>query len=287
MTRLDETDPMPLERCGRPLVLGTEAEEILICTICLGRIKQGLAFTECDCGKVFHVSCAIRLDSCPSCGARIEDRMRVPGVRSTEEPKIDMENIPIPKLRLTSEEKLELLEERLLLGEISEETFRDLRKKLEADLEVARFQCPCCGRFVAEEDETCKCGVIFSDDEMGNALVCPECSSIIPRDAVFCESCGVRFSDDGIFVCPVCRRELDLDSRSCECGARFSDEVILGFYCPQCGEFQRQENDSCSSCGVGFVEENEVLYQCAGCGETFRENVSVCPSCGAEFSEGS
>ncbi|MFQ6128753.1 MAG: hypothetical protein ACE5QW_07625 [Thermoplasmata archaeon] len=288
MTRLNEGSSVRrIERCGKPQVLRTGAEEILICTICLGHLKPGLASTECDCGKVFHVSCASRLENCPNCGAGIEDRMMVPGVKSVEEPQVDFERIPIPKLRLTSEEKLELLEERLLLGEISEETFRELKEKLESELEAVRYQCPCCGQFVGEEDESCECGAIFSEEEIGDALLCPECGSIVPKDAPFCESCGVRFLEDGIFICPICLRELDFDSKSCECGAKFSDEAILGFYCPQCGEFQNQESDRCTFCGVHYVEESDILYQCAGCGETFRKNLFSCPSCGAKFSEGS
>ncbi|MFQ5911420.1 MAG: hypothetical protein ACE5IJ_11990 [Thermoplasmata archaeon] len=288
MTRLNENSLVrPIERCGKPQVLRKEAEEISICSVCLGHLKQGLALSECDCGKVFHVSCASRLDNCPNCGARIEDRMMVPGIRTEEEPEVDLESIPIPKLRLTSEEKLELLEERLLLGEISEETFKELRKKLESELEAVRFQCPRCMQFVGEEEELCECGAIFSDEEIDNALLCPECRSMVPKDAVFCESCGVRFLEEGVFICPLCMRELDLDSRSCACGAKFSDEAILGFYCPQCGEFQGQESDTCTSCGVLYVGESDVLYQCAGCGETFHEDVPSCPACGVEFPEGS
>jgi predicted RNA-binding Zn-ribbon protein involved in translation (DUF1610 family) len=283
MTRLKDTSVRPVQQCRKPQVLRTDAEEILICSVCLGQLKQGLASTECDCGKVFHVSCALRLEGCPNCGTRIEDRMMVPGVQHEEEPEIDYENIPIPKLRLTSEEKLELLEERLLLGEISEGTFHELKDKLESELEAVRFQCPCCARFISDEDESCECGAIFSDEEIGNAMVCPECSSLVSKDAVACESCGVRFVEDGMFVCPVCLRELDLDTGICECGAKFSDEVLLGFYCPQCGEFQVQEIDICTSCGVRFAEERDVLYQCAKCGETFREDLAHCPSCDASF----
>ena len=284
MTRLNDTSVRPVQQCGKPQLLRTDAEEIIICSACLGHMRQGLASTKCDCGKVFHVSCASRLEDCPNCGVRIEDRMMVPGVRSEEEPEVDFESIPIPRLRLTSEEKLELLEERLLLGEISEGIFRELREKLVTELEAVRYQCPCCGRFIDGEDESCECGAIFSDEEIGNALVCPECSSLVPKDAQFCESCGVRFVEDGTFVCPVCSRELDLDTGTCECGAKFSAEAVLGFYCPQCGEFQVQDNDRCTSCGVRFVEEEEVLYQCASCGETFREDPADCPACGASFS---
>jgi predicted RNA-binding Zn-ribbon protein involved in translation (DUF1610 family) len=207
----------------------------------------------------------------------------VPGVSSEEEPETDFENIPIPKLRLTSEEKLELLEERLLLGELSEGTFRELKDKLVSELEAVRFQCPCCGRFIDEEDESCECGAVFSDEEIGNAMACPECNSLVPKDAQYCESCGVRYVEDGVFVCPSCLRELDLDRGTCECGVRFSDEAVLGFYCPQCGEFQAQENDRCTSCRVRFVEERDVLYQCAECGETFREDLAHCPSFDASF----
>ena len=42
------------------------------CSICLGRIKPGLPVLKCKCGKIYHLSCAERVQTCPNCNEKLE-----------------------------------------------------------------------------------------------------------------------------------------------------------------------------------------------------------------------
>jgi len=46
-------------------------EEIHRCFICLGKIKPGSPFVTCECGAIFHKSCAERVKECPNCGKEL------------------------------------------------------------------------------------------------------------------------------------------------------------------------------------------------------------------------
>ncbi|HHF56445.1 MAG TPA: PKD domain-containing protein, partial [Thermoplasmatales archaeon] len=46
-------------------------EEVNRCLVCLGKIKSGSPFVKCDCGAVFHRSCAERIKKCPNCGKEL------------------------------------------------------------------------------------------------------------------------------------------------------------------------------------------------------------------------
>lgn len=254
-----------------------------ICGICLGMMKEGLASIQCGCGKSFHVSCATRLGHCPVCSSTIQEVAASGGIKE-KGIEVDHEFFPIPKLRLTNEEKLELLEERLILGEITEETYKELKSKYEAGMKAEwEYQCPSCGRYVEESATVCECGSIFSEERIENAFLCPECDKILPWEASYCESCGVRFVEEQ-FSCPRCGNTLVISDRQCSCGLQFKDEIVQGFYCPSCQSFQLENNLFCTSCGVRF-SEGEEIYQCPECDGTVSSDTTQC-SCGAFFDKG-
>ncbi len=84
------------------------------------------------------------------------------------------------------------------------------------------FQCPSCGRFVAEDAVDCACGVHFASSD--SEAVCSECGYQIPRGTGACPICAnraLRHESQVAYVCPVCGAEVSEDAASCLCGARF------------------------------------------------------------------
>lgn len=55
------------------------------------------------------------------------------------------------------------------------------------------FQCPSCGRFVAEDAVRCACGVHFAD-QVQLQYSCPRCGALVAEHAQVCR-CGVRFEE--------------------------------------------------------------------------------------------
>jgi len=49
-------------------------EEVHRCFVCFGKIKPGSPFIKCDCGAVFHKSCAERVKKCPNCGKELKEK---------------------------------------------------------------------------------------------------------------------------------------------------------------------------------------------------------------------
>jgi hypothetical protein len=47
------------------------ATEAIMCGICMGVVKPGLDIITCNCGKIFHPSCAERIGECPKCQGTI------------------------------------------------------------------------------------------------------------------------------------------------------------------------------------------------------------------------
>lgn len=87
---------------------------------------------------------------------------------------------------------------------------------------VTLFQCPSCGRFVAEDAVDCACGVRFATES--SESVCPECGSRIPEGTGACPVCAQRFAaapPEIAYVCPLCGAEVSEDAVRCSCGARF------------------------------------------------------------------
>src|SRR4030066_215410 len=107
----------------RPQVKAVRMKGEVKCDICLGLIKRDLPSVLCGCGKQFHNSCAMRVSTCPVCGKHL--------LYSTQRPHVvDSESPFVRPVRLSKEDKLLLLEERFLLGEITEKTYVSTRDQI-------------------------------------------------------------------------------------------------------------------------------------------------------------
>jgi predicted RNA-binding Zn-ribbon protein involved in translation (DUF1610 family) len=281
----------------KPVVVGTRDEAIRLCGICLGEIKGGLPFAICDCGKLYHVTCGFRVGVCVSCGIQMHERMRREpdgwasqprqtespsssaqetagqeedaSVESVEEPGVAPIAPPLPPARrLSTAQKLELLEERLLTGHISEALYTELKSKFEAERQAAPIAEP-----QEPEDES-----ISAD--AAESYACPECGQELDDGAPSCPRCGIRFGEG--FECPECGAALDKDQRRCACGAEFTD-VEIEYSCPMCGAVQSGDSERCAACGAVFEgEAHETEYECPECGRTVDELAARC-ECGAVF----
>jgi len=233
----------------RPQVKAVRVKGQIKCDICLGMIKSDLPSVLCGCGKQFHNSCAMRVEKCPICGRELGYSAQRPHVVSSEVPII--KSVP-----LSRDDKLLLLEERFLLGEITERTYLGLKDQISKAPEGATF-CSICGRRLLD-GESCDCTVFK------RSLQCPECGSNLAEEDQFCRRCGVVFSTDffaSLYQCSACGRIVAEDERTCTCGVR-----LVG-----------QGNMICTKCGK---EIPETSMSCPGCGESFVELVSECPACG-------
>jgi rubrerythrin len=87
----------------------------------------------------------------------------------------------------------------------------------------ALFQCPSCGRIVAEDARSCACGVRFTASEA--TFPCPECDSRVPALDDACPVCGTRFEDvpHVSYSCPRCGAPVAADALRCACGVWFED----------------------------------------------------------------
>jgi len=72
-TEIPESDEVST---GPKLSTATEA---LTCEICMGVVKPGIKVITCNCGKIFHPSCADRVSECPNCQGSIVLRFQSPG----------------------------------------------------------------------------------------------------------------------------------------------------------------------------------------------------------------
>lgn len=124
-------------------------------------------------------------DRCSACGAKI--------TRPAPPPRTP------PELS-RSEDDRELEEARRSLLQLFEDLQRvydvSAHRTEEPALEDSPllFQCPACGRFVAEDAASCACGVHFAPDGARVEYACPRCGAPVAADAETCR-CGVRFSD--------------------------------------------------------------------------------------------
>jgi DNA-directed RNA polymerase subunit RPC12/RpoP len=161
---------------------------------------------------------------------------------------------------------LELLEERLLTGHISEALYGELKAKFEAERDAAP----------AMEDAP---PASESPNEGGPSYACPECGSELDEGAEACPHCGLRMGEG--FACPECGAAIERDQRRCSCGAQFTD-IEEECQCPMCGTVQDGDADKCASCGAIFEDADETEYVCPECGRTVDEGASEC-ECGAVF----
>ena len=115
---------------------------------------------------------------------------------------------------------LQLFEDLQRVHDVSSAHHDDLAREEET---ITLFQCPSCGRFVAEDATVCACGVHFAVATPDS--VCPECGSRIPGGAGGCPVCSGPSSGgpraEVVYACPVCGAEVSADAVRCACGARF------------------------------------------------------------------
>ena len=251
----------------RPQVKAVRVKGQIKCDICLGMIKPDLPSVLCGCGKQFHNSCAVRVERCPICGKELGYSMQKPHVVASEVPMI--RSVPLSK-----DDKLLLLEERFLLGEITERTYLSLKDSVSKAPDSATF-CSICGRRLLE-GETCDCTLYK------RALQCPECGANLSDDDMFCRRCGVVFSTDfskDLFQCPECDRIVAKDERSCACGVLLVGEGNM--ICSKCGKEIPETSMNCPNCGESFVE---LISECPACGRRVDKDAFAC-LCGIIFSD--
>lgn len=197
------------ERSELPRVVVTGPKtEVLICQICMGRIKEGTEFCSCGTGRVFHSVCLERLGSCPYC----KRTYAIKGRESTTSREVTDPIASSPG----SEEPSPPAEE----GD----------------------HCPVCGGSIEEDAETCPaCGAIFVAD--GGTFACPACGSRVGESEGTCPNCGEPFRPFTPRTCPACGIRVGPNDKKCicgailgdtcpECGAQLSEEDIE---CPNCG----------------------------------------------------
>ncbi len=158
-------------------------------------------------------------ERCEYCGARFAGstggmygnrrtvNARVPDVPSDDE-----------ELAEARRSLLQLFEDLQRVHDVSSARYFDPAKGEET---ITLFQCPSCGRFVAEDAADCACGVRFAVESHGS--VCAECGSHLPEGADICPVCATRTASRSAiaYVCPVCGAEVTEDAVQCTCGARF------------------------------------------------------------------
>jgi len=252
----------------RPQVKALKVKGQIKCDICLGVIKKDLPSVLCGCGKQFHNSCAIRVGRCPICSKELGYTKQKPHVTVSEMP-------PIKQMPLSKDDKLLLLEERFLLGEITERTYISMKEEVKAAPDAAMF-CNLCGRRLLE-GEACDC-TLYKE----TTLQCPECGSTLSEGDQFCSRCGVVFSTDfskDLFQCPECGRIVSEDQRLCKCGALLVGEGNV--ICPQCGQEVPEASSRCEHCGRPFVED---INECPACGRRVEKDAVSC-QCGVLFSD--
>ncbi|TFG68784.1 MAG: hypothetical protein E4H25_05450 [Methanomassiliicoccus sp.] len=251
----------------RPQVKAVRVKGQTKCDICLGVIKQGLPSVLCGCGKQFHNSCAMRVENCPVCDRELGYSRQKPHV-------VDSEMPTVRSISLSKEDKLLLIEERFLLGEMTEHTYLAFKEQVRSSPDNAMF-CNICGRrFI--DGESCDCSLYE------RALQCPECANTLSEDDQFCNSCGVVFSTDfsrNLYQCPECGRIVSDEEGLCKCGARLVGEGNM--ICTGCGEEIPESSSECHFCGRSFIE---YITECPSCGRRVDKDAFAC-LCGVVFSD--
>ncbi len=171
----------------RVIVSGPKIKPI-ICQICLGRVKEGLEYARCDCGKVFHPVCLTRTGFCPYCGKRYSIET------------LAQENMVL--LRTSVEPK---------------RTAAEITMLWQSEL---LHVCPVCGLDLPEGSNECRCGtVIVGDDE---TFDCPSCGCMVPPRSMECPECREQFGVLEEEPCPFCGKPMK-EGELCPCGAMVGD----------------------------------------------------------------
>ena len=282
---------------SRPQVKALRMSGQAKCDICLGMMKDGMPGVACECGKHFHNSCAIRVAQCPVCGNELASARQKPHVVSSEIP-------PVRSFPLSKEDKLLLLEERFLLGDITENTYLSMREQVMTSPDVSTFcsvcgrrivgpgpcdcvvqertvQCPECGEVINEEEEFCsRCGVVFSPDFAHDLFQCPECGRVVSDGQSGC-TCGALLVGEGNMICQGCGSEVPEVSMACpECGRQLVENITV---CPACDRHVDEDAFACL-CGVVFSDRVSGA-QCSLCGSSVTIEDKFCPRCGGRFAD--
>jgi hypothetical protein len=189
---IDTSLPWPFGAQRRPRIqISGPKERSLVCQICLGRIKSGLDYAVCDCGKVFHPACLSRTGFCPYCYTKYDKVGELTIVRQ------DMdggEACPV------CGEHVAQAATRCICGAIFVS-------------DTGEFECPSCGTVMHEGQWTCPgCGEAYERCD-----ICPLCGRVLDEDSTLC-SCGLVTED----LCPECGWKLDPKDTECGgCGAQF------------------------------------------------------------------
>jgi hypothetical protein len=200
-------------RNGRPRIQITGPKvKPLICQICLGRVKQGMEYVKCGCGKVFHTICISRTGFCPYCQSQYTT------MNGTDPSENGFLRLCAPS------------------GEKKDPAI--------AGTKVNYILCPLCGANIPAGIESCKCGAIFVEE--GGNFRCPECDAILSEDDSECSNCGEYFDHLETQTCPLCGRIFPKGEDVCECGA------VIGNTCPECGHELVPGESTCEGCGSVF-----------------------------------
>ncbi|MBC7108014.1 MAG: zinc-ribbon domain-containing protein [Methanomassiliicoccales archaeon] len=157
-----------------------------VCQICLGRIKNGLDYAVCSCGKIFHLVCIQRTGFCPYCEEIFSDDNS--------------------KWKLISNE---------------EKTLFAAGNKVDRQL-VDSFKCPICGTQNPLTSDSCKCGAIFVHE--GEIFLCPSCGAFVREQDNICSNCGEVFERYELDICPLCGATIENADVCDRCGAVFGNK---------------------------------------------------------------
>jgi hypothetical protein len=205
---------MPSRAADRPRVVvqGPKVRPV-VCQICLGRVKEGLEYAKCTCGKEFHTVCLTRTGFCPYCNQAYEEKDLDPGI--------------IVKPKISPQELARKRADIRMLWEPAE-----------------RRACPICGSVLPEGGNECECGAIVVEE--GESFDCPRCGTEVPPDRMSCSACKESFEAVDAPQCQVCGRLLQPGKDICECGGLAGDD------CPECGTSLAPDDERCPTCGTSF-----------------------------------
>jgi hypothetical protein len=196
----------------RVVVQGPKVKPV-VCQICLGRVKEGLEYAKCPCGKVFHTICLTRTGFCPYCNLPYDEGSLDPDV--------------IVRPKITPQEAARRKADVRILWE-----------------PTARRACPICGTDLPAGGNECECGAIVVEE--GESFECPSCGTVVPPDRTSCPACRESFEALSGPQCQVCGRLLRQGEEVCECGG------LAGEDCPECGFGLGPEDERCPKCGAAF-----------------------------------
>ncbi|MDH4123783.1 MAG: zinc ribbon domain-containing protein [Thermoplasmata archaeon] len=279
----------------RPISIISKVEGAKKCSICMGLIKKDLTSIECGCGSSFHISCGSRVGICPICRKEIE-------LIKMGDQAVEFEEFrPVRTMPLSREDRLFLLEDRLLLGEIDQEMYVRLKSEIEESLpeplicascgtklypgerckcsERSTINCPECRRELEAQDEFCKsCGLVLSENFTEELFQCSSCGRIVTSKERIC-SCGAILLDPGDSICPECGHPVSPSDKVCpKCGRIRIIELLA---CPDCGCELSPADFECD-CGAIFADMIDRI-ECPECSAEVGLEDKFCKGCGVEF----